>query len=154
MKRNAEAMCIPVTDVERIILSHWHADHSGGIITFLNLRESQSQASAAAKPCVVDLHPDRPLARGIDSHGKVIGRLPADPTFAEVQAAGGIVELHAEGHLVADGTIWVSGAIPRVTPFEGGIIGGVKWNKNPGAEHGEWVKDEVYFISSIRTPPG
>lgn len=135
--RNIEAMQVPVHLIERIILSHWHADHSGGMLSFLHYR---SKICGDAIPCVTDLHPDRPIARGIAPLGKVIGRLPADPTFEEIEAAGGIVETHGEGHTVAGGTVWVSGEIPRVTSFEAGLPGGVRWLNVQGED--KWVKEE------------
>ncbi|OSC99332.1 hypothetical protein PYCCODRAFT_1446804 [Trametes coccinea BRFM310] len=137
--RNIEALKLPVERIERIILSHWHSDHSGGMLSFL--RHRRAHASPSAPPCVADLHPDRPIARGIAPQGgKVIGRLLDDPTFAEIEALGGVVETHAEGHVVAGGAVWVSGEIPRVTHFEGGLPSGVRWVEREGG--GEWVKEE------------
>ena len=78
--------------------------------------------------------------------GRVIARLPADPTPAEIAACGAAVEAHAEGHAVAAGAVWVSGAIPRVTHFEGGLPGGVRWREEgDGGEEGAagWVKEVV-----------
>ncbi|KAI9059121.1 hypothetical protein FKP32DRAFT_1761112 [Trametes sanguinea] len=72
--------------------------------------------------------------------GKVIGRLLDDPTFEEIEGLGGVVETHAEGHAVAGGAVWVSGEIPRVTHFEGGLPSGVRWVEREG--RGEWVKEE------------
>ncbi|OCH89009.1 hypothetical protein OBBRIDRAFT_43879 [Obba rivulosa] len=137
--RNVKAMQVPVHRIERIILSHWHADHSGGMLSFLRHRSTMSQADATSR-CVADVHPDRPIARGIAPLDKVIGRLPADPTFEEIEAAGGIVETHREGHAVANGTVWVSGEIPRVTSFEAGLPGAVRWMNNEG--EAKWVKEE------------
>lgn len=141
-------MGVDITKVARIVLSHWHADHSGGILSFLRLRLSQAESSSAKNipRCVVDLHPDRPIARGIAPPGanKVIGRLPADPTFEEIEAEGAVVETSNEGHAVAGDTVWVSGEIPRVTSFETGLPGAVRW-KTIGTDscQGEWVKEEV-----------
>ena len=86
-------------------------------------------------------------ARGIAPVDKVIGRLPADPTFEEIEAAGGLVETHAEGHAVANSTVWVSGEIPRVTSFEAGLPGGVRWMSADGGDR--WVKEEVHIIDSV-----
>lgn len=125
-----------------MILSHWHADHSGGILAFLGARnnatswQSSQKGHGHSEPCVFDLHPDRPIARGIAPGGKVIARLPDDPTFEQIEELGGVVEKHSEGHVVADGTIYVSGKIPRVTAFEQGLLGAVRWK-------GEWVPEEV-----------
>ena len=139
--RNIEALKPPVERIERIILSHWHSDHSGGLLSFLRYRKGHAPANAP--PCVVDLHPDRPIARGISPHlaGKVIGRLPPDPDFAQIEELGGVVEKHAEGHAVAGDTVWVSGEIPRVTHYEAGIPGAVRWLEKDGK--GEWESEEV-----------
>ena len=133
------------------MLSHWHLDHSGGLLSFL--RHRRAHAPSAASPVVADLHPDRPIARGIAPPrvGKVIGRLPADPEFAQIAELGAVVEMHAEGHAVAGDTVWVSGEIPRVTHFEGGLPGAVRWVElggdssagSGGKPKGKWVKEEV-----------
>lgn len=127
-------------EIDRVVLSHWHRDHSGGIIKFLELRR-QTQAP---KEVVVDLHPDRPTARGIapPPHGRVVIRLPHDPTFEDIEAAGGRVELHAEGHLVQDRTVFVSGEIPRVVPHEQGLLGGSRWIEGQELEDARWKKLE------------
>ncbi|KZT04581.1 Metallo-hydrolase/oxidoreductase [Laetiporus sulphureus 93-53] len=139
--RNIAAMHVPTHRIDRIILSHWHSDHSGGMLSFLRIR-AEDPASASAPPCVVDLHPSRPIARGMapQPQGIVIGRHPPDPTFEQLREAGAVVETHKEGHAVADGTVWVSGEIPRVTEFEGGLPGGVRWVEKEGK--GEWVKED------------
>ena len=92
---------------------------------------------------IVDVHPSRPIARGIAplSVGRVIGRLPEDPSFESIAVTGGIIETHAEGHTIAGSTVYVSGEIPRVTPFEAGLLGGVRWIEDEGP--GKWVKEEV-----------
>ena len=80
--------------------------------------------------------------------GRVVGRLPDDPTFEQIEALGGVVERHAEGHAVAGDTVWVSGEIARVTHFEGGLPSGVRWVEKEGGGHleGEWVKEEVRAV--------
>lgn len=92
--------------------------------------------------CTIDVHPNRPTARGIappPTYDKVIARLPPDPTFEQIEQAGGKVEKSSEGHLVADCTVWVSGEIPRVTDWEGGLLGGVRWNEDKR----DWVNEVV-----------
>ena len=154
--RNLAALQIPTERINRVILSHWHADHSGGILAFLRARNKATlldditrQSSQTGDrpgdlgPCVFDLHPDRPLARGIAPGGKVIARLPDDPTFEQIEELGGVVEKHNEGHVVANGTIYVSGQIPRVTGFEQGLLGAVRWK-------GQWVPEEVGSLTCCR----
>ncbi|CAE6435963.1 unnamed protein product [Rhizoctonia solani] len=154
--RNLAALRTPVESIERILLSHWHRDHSGGIIGALEQialarakKQAKSVHSSADYPAVVvDLHPDRPIARGIapPPTGKVICRLPEDPTHSDILSAGGVVETHSEDHLVAGNSVWVSGEIPRVTSFETGLLGGVRWREfhSTSSEEirGEWVPEE------------
>lgn len=97
----------------------------------------------ARKGLVVDAHADRPTARGILPPGatKVLARLPADPTFAEIHDSGATLELYhgTEGHTVLGGTVWVSGEIPRAFEYENGLKGSVAWD----VEKKEWAADEV-----------
>ncbi|KAI6032946.1 metallo-beta-lactamase protein [Pisolithus orientalis] len=148
--RNVMAMQVPVDQIERVVLSHWHSDHSGGMLSFLQMR------SPGAPKCVVDLHPDRPTARGIaipPTYETIIGRLPADPTFELITSAGGVVEKHAEGHTVAGATIYVSGEIPRVTTFEQGLLGAVRFVEED-SKPGRWtsephIMDERYVAVDV-----
>ncbi|KDR75785.1 hypothetical protein GALMADRAFT_97658 [Galerina marginata CBS 339.88] len=149
--RNMTAMQTPVDKIERVITSHWHSDHTGGLLSFLLLRRKLEKGSAppSTSPCVVDVHPDRPIARGIapgPTYDKVICSLPLDPTFEAIEKAGAVIEKHTEGHAVAGGTVWVSGEIPRVTEYEAGILGGQRWVEkklDSGRNaRGEWVKEQ------------
>ncbi|KAJ7188140.1 beta-lactamase-like protein [Mycena filopes] len=136
--RNVKAMQVPVDRVTRIITSHWHADHTGGLLSFLKLRTRN------APECVVDCHPDRPISRGMargSERDKIFGCLPDDPTFVEIEAAGGVVGKHAEAHTVAGDGVWVSGEIPRVTSFEAGIPGAKRWVEE--GDGGKWIDDEL-----------
>lgn len=141
--RNIDSLKVPCLDIERVVISHWHADHSGGLLSFLELR------SPSTPPCIVDLHPDRPIARGIappPTFDKVIARLPPDPTFDLIEKVGGKVEIDTEGHTVADDTVWVSGEIPRITDFEGGLLGGSRWVQSEDAGRSyKWVNEPVRF---------
>lgn len=96
----------------------------------------------------VDLHPDRPIRRGIapPPEYKPKVALNPDPTFDEIHARNGAVDLHAEAHEVVgrDGAltgVGVSGEIPRWSRFERGIPGAVTWKEEDG-EAG-WFTDEV-----------
>lgn len=143
-------MKVDVSPIERIILSHWHGDHSGGLLSLLRYRKEKN--NTRSEPLVVDLHPDRPIARGIapPPGDKVIGRLPEEPTFEEIKQLGASVHLHADPHIVAGGAVYVSGEIPRVTEFEHGLLGGMRWRPNNGSSAnpeepvlGAWTPEPV-----------
>lgn len=151
LSRNLSGLSTPLAPIERVVISHWHADHTGGLLFFLDLRGKQLGGGT-----IVDVHPSRPTARGIapPPSGKVICQLPRDPTFEEIEAHGGIVEMHREGHAVAGGTVWVSGEIPRVTPFEAGLIGGVRFIPSDDGTAGSWseepdIMDERYAAVDV-----
>ncbi len=142
--RNVRGLNISTERVTRVVMSHWHSDHTGGLLSFLNLRKEQIGAGQAQ--CIVDVHPSRPIARGIapaPHYDRVICALAIDPTFKEIEEAGGVVEKHSEGHAVAGGTIWVSGEIPRVTEWETGILGGRRWVEELEEGKGQWRAEPV-----------
>ncbi|KAK0461194.1 uncharacterized protein EV420DRAFT_185457 [Desarmillaria tabescens] len=139
-------MCLLIKS-RGLSFSHWHSDHSGGLLSFLKHRTSGVASTQA--PCAVDVHPDRPFARGIapgPKYDKVIGALPPDPTFELIEEAGGLVEAHAEAHVVAGNTVYVSGEIPRITPFEQGILGGMRW------KDGQWTEEPIVGGLHLATP--
>ncbi|KIO25909.1 hypothetical protein M407DRAFT_75106 [Tulasnella calospora MUT 4182] len=165
--RNIASLNVDTSPIETVVLSHWHADHSGGILELLRIRQSQAAEKtgpAASSPAnntiAVDLHPSRPDARGIavppPTYDKVICRLPPDPTFQEIRDLGAEVSLHDEPHTVAGGQVFVSGEIPRVVKWEEGLFGAVRWvGKNdereesgqgttgkPATGDGKWVKED------------
>lgn len=138
--RNIKALQIPVHEIDRVVFSHWHSDHTGGLLSFLRLRDS---------PCIVDVHPDRPILRGIapgPTFQDVICAIPPDPTFTQIVEVGGVVEKHPEAHPVAGNTVWVSGEIARVTKYETGMASAVRWMEHTaadkGAAEGKWVPEQ------------
>ncbi|KAF9529429.1 beta-lactamase-like protein [Crepidotus variabilis] len=153
--RNIKAMQVPVERITRVITSHWHSDHTGGLLSFLALRSSIIESTRQRAACIVDVHPDRPIARGIapPPFDKVICAIPRDPTFEEIKNSGGDLEEGSVGHSVAGDTIWVSGEIPRKTDYEVGLLGGVRWVvKDSGS--GSWVTenhimDERYIVVDV-----
>jgi 7,8-dihydropterin-6-yl-methyl-4-(beta-D-ribofuranosyl)aminobenzene 5'-phosphate synthase len=126
-------------DVERVVLSHWHRDHSGGMVRAVEMVHEGKRGAGGIKEertVVVDLHPNRPEVRGVKapSVGQTIA-LGKDPTFGEIEDAGAVVEKSDQPHAVLGGMFVVSGEIPRVTDYEVGLRYGVR------LEGGRWVED-------------
>jgi 7,8-dihydropterin-6-yl-methyl-4-(beta-D-ribofuranosyl)aminobenzene 5'-phosphate synthase len=139
-------MQVPIERIERVVISHWHSDHTGGLLSFLSLRNDTIERfnESKAPACTLDVHPDRPAARGIapgPTYDKVLCALPSDPTFEAMERLKGIVDKQKHGHAVADGTVWVSGEIPRRTEFETGLNGGMRWVEE--AKDGKWISEPV-----------
>lgn len=158
------AMSVDLVQLDALVLSHWHRDHSGGIVRVLELRQEQQeqQAQQAQQEGItrtklqIDLHPSRPTRRGIarPSNPEPFCNLPADPTFEEIKAAGGKVDLHDEPHEIVVGSksgngdqgktgIGVSGEIKRVVDYEKGVVGGVRWEKDESTGEEGWFTDTV-----------
>lgn len=135
-KSNAANLKYNVAKVERIQLSHWHIDHSGGLVDAIST--IQAAKPPGMNPVIVDVHPDRPKYRGMMTPRGPFSMEP-DPTLDELRRAGAWVETHRQPHLILDGTFLVSGEIPRVTQYEGGIINGVRIDEG---SH-EWKPDEL-----------
>ena len=165
IERNAKAMRIRLDELDGVTLSHWHRDRtysvrfstssltlkeladSGGILKALQLRSELAQSTL--HPVTVDLHPERPLRRGIAPLPKRIplACLPQDPTFEEIAHMHGKVELHDEFHEMRGRNgnvtgIGVSGEIPRKIEFEIGLPGAITWMIDEEGKGG-WFTDEV-----------
>ncbi|KAF2470465.1 metallo-beta-lactamase superfamily protein [Lindgomyces ingoldianus] len=135
---NAKRIAPPLQDIYHIHLSHWHRDHSGGMLAAIQMIQDarSSSSSNSPTPLVVDLHPNRPVYRGVKTPIGTLS-LEADPTFEEIEKRGGVVEKNRNVHEVLESSFLVSGEIPRVTEYEHGIRGGVRF------EDGVWRTDEL-----------
>jgi 7,8-dihydropterin-6-yl-methyl-4-(beta-D-ribofuranosyl)aminobenzene 5'-phosphate synthase len=96
------------------------------------------RAESRSGDLVADLHPDRPVYRGISLPSHIIS-LQADPTFEEIGNAGAVVDKRSEPHTVLDNFFLVSGEIPRVTPYETGLKNAVRYDP----DESDWFSDEV-----------
>ncbi|KAJ5726333.1 uncharacterized protein N7483_007690 [Penicillium malachiteum] len=137
-ERNVKRLRPDLASIEVIQLSHWHRDHSGGLLRAIRMIKEAKSAQGRTDDLIVDLHPDRPVYRGI-AFPQMLVSLEADPTFEEISDAGGIIEKHSEAHTILDDMFLVSGEIPRVTPYETGLKGAVRFD--PGTK--DWYSDEL-----------
>ncbi|KAF2864650.1 metallo-beta-lactamase superfamily protein [Massariosphaeria phaeospora] len=138
---NASRLTPPLRYISHIHLSHWHRDHSGGILAALRAITS-AKSSVSYSKTTVDLHPSRPTYRGVSTSMGVLS-LEADPTFQEIEDAGGKVEKLDAAHEILESYFLVSGEIPRVTEYEHGIKGGVRFEEGSGDGEGKWMTDEL-----------
>ena len=141
-ERNATRSRANIAAIEHIHLSHWHRDHSGGMleaIRMINASRIQRGVNTRPPKVIVDVHPDRPDYRGMMTPLGTIVSLEADPEFDDIEEAGGVVVKQSGLHPVLDGFFLTSGAIPRVTPYEVGIRGGMRFSE----AEGHWTSDEV-----------
>jgi 7,8-dihydropterin-6-yl-methyl-4-(beta-D-ribofuranosyl)aminobenzene 5'-phosphate synthase len=101
------------------------------------IKEAKTAQLRNSEGLTVDLHPSRPEYRGIMAAQPL--SLEADPTFDEIEAAGATVAKNAEPHTILDDMFLVSGMIPRITPYEKGVIKGIRFHSSSNS----WEKDEL-----------
>ncbi|KLJ13348.1 hypothetical protein EMPG_11724 [Blastomyces silverae] len=149
--RNAERLQLDLSAVERIQLSHWHRDHSGGMLKAIHMiNEAKKGKGLPNDDLVVDLHPSRPDYRGIQMSEEIVS-LEADPSFQEIEQAGAKVEKHGETHTVLDNMFLISGEIPRMTEYETGLKHAVRFDRAAGRwDSDELITDERFLACNIK----
>lgn len=146
---NAQRLAIDLTRIEAIFLSHWHADHSGGIPRVTEAIAAARRQAGLSDPLQVDLHPDRPDRRGILLPTGTMVLLPEEPSFGAIQSAGGRIGTHDQAHTLCEGFFFGSGVIDRQTAYETGLAGhhtfrGGEVNPDP------LIMDERYLAAHVR----
>jgi 7,8-dihydropterin-6-yl-methyl-4-(beta-D-ribofuranosyl)aminobenzene 5'-phosphate synthase len=108
--------------------------------------------TAQSSGLTVDLHPSRPDYRGMMAPVPI--SLEADPTFAEISTAGGLISKNADAHTVLDNMFLISGMIPRVTPYENGLAKGIRFNSSTNSwEKDELIEDERLVMCNLKGMP-
>ncbi|KAJ5341703.1 hypothetical protein N7541_010827 [Penicillium brevicompactum] len=145
-ERNSSRLRAEIGQIEHIALSHYHRDHSGGLTRAIELINKKVGGS---KGVVVDVHPDRPAYRGVQADRPI--SLEADPSFEELEAAGGTLLKSDQLHTALDDFFLISGEIPRETTYEDGIYGGLRFNDvTKQWEEDTLVTEERYVMCNLK----
>jgi 7,8-dihydropterin-6-yl-methyl-4-(beta-D-ribofuranosyl)aminobenzene 5'-phosphate synthase len=106
---NIEKLELDLTDLDAIVLSHGHSDHTVGTV----------EAVRVANGCPVYAHPHCFLPRyyELNDGRRVKGGVPEGEGIAEIEKANGNVILSRDPVEVVPG-LWTTGQVPRVTGFE------------------------------------
>lgn len=135
MERNATRLGVDFGAIGAAMLSHGHWDHAGGLPQAF----AMIQAATPGRRVPLYLHPGMFRERGMRQPDG--GVLPMDfiPSPAGWAEMGAEPVVSAAPLLALDGLFYVSGEIPRVTPYERGLPGQVARD----AEGAEWEADEA-----------
>ena len=123
---NAKELKIDLSEVQDVVLSHFHDDHTTGLMT---LRREFAKANPAAFSRV-HIAPGIFLERRGNDHNPMIAMK------AEYQATGGKFIEHSKPDEIFPG-VWLTGPIPRAYP-EKNYPGGIEVRKD-----GAWVEDNL-----------
>lgn len=145
---NARRLGIDLARIERIFLSHWHFDHSGGFPEVI-AAVTAARSTVGLAPPIIDLHPNRPDQRGILLPSGMMIMFPREPTFEVLAKAGGEIVTTADSHPMCGGFFFASGAIDRVTDYETGLVGHHTFRSEAG-EPDPLIMDERFVAACVR----
>jgi 7,8-dihydropterin-6-yl-methyl-4-(beta-D-ribofuranosyl)aminobenzene 5'-phosphate synthase len=133
--------------VESIVLSHGHWDHSGAMFAAIDA----IRRGNGAREVPYYAHPGMFRPRGMMGPGGVVRPMDPVPGIDELTQRGARVVATTESQTVLDEMFFVSGEIPRVTPFERGLPGQVcRTDDGKGWEKDELLMDERWLGIYVR----
>lgn len=145
--RNGERLEVDFGAVEALVLSHGHWDHGGGMLEAV--KRVRAARPDGELPCY--LHPGMFRQRGIKLPSGDVCPMEDVPTPDDYRAAGSEPVVTAAATALLDGTYFVSGEIPRVTPYEKGLPGHVARDGEGDAwEPDPWITDERFLAVHVR----
>ncbi|MCC7273667.1 MAG: MBL fold metallo-hydrolase [Alphaproteobacteria bacterium] len=132
--QNVSRLGVDLAPTEAIVLSHGHWDHAGAMLRAIQMVRDRN--GGARVPVIA--HPEMFRARASRLPDGTMRAMEDVPSVAAMTAHGARVVETREPHALLDGMAWVSGEIPRVTPFETGLPG-----QHRRGDDGGWEKDEL-----------
>ncbi len=117
--KNVQRLGADLSGVEAIVLSHGHWDHGGGMLRALDLIRGGNGGN------LVDYfaHPGMFRQRASKLPDGRFRPMEDVPNVHQLTLHGARPIVTTEPQTMLDGLVWVSGEIPRVTPFETGLPG-------------------------------
>jgi 7,8-dihydropterin-6-yl-methyl-4-(beta-D-ribofuranosyl)aminobenzene 5'-phosphate synthase len=145
IERNGVRLGVDFSALDAVVFSHGHWDHVGGAVKALELIRHAN----GGNDIPVHVNDGMFVRRGMRApDGGVLpfGEVPSKNALGH---AGGKVISTDEPRLLLDGMVFISGEIPRVTPYEKGFPPHVRDVGN-GWEPDPWIMDERYAAVHVR----
>jgi 7,8-dihydropterin-6-yl-methyl-4-(beta-D-ribofuranosyl)aminobenzene 5'-phosphate synthase len=147
LARNGDRLGTPFGEVGGIVLSHGHWDHAGGIPEAVRL----IVAANGGKPVPFHVNPGMFFNRGMKiPSGDIV---PAEPVMnpADIERRGAAVVNSADARAIMEQMFYLSGEIPRVTPYERGLPPHMKQTQDGrGWEPDPLILDERYVAAHVK----
>ena len=146
-ERNVERLGFDLGSIESIVLSHGHWDHSGAMLRALQMIQSRN----GGRSVPTYMHPGMYRSRAIKTRDGSMHPMDDVPNSEQLEQHGAVVIHATEPQLLLDNLFFVSGEIPRVTPFETGMPGhhrrtedGTGWEPDP------LIMDERFVAVAVK----
>ena len=146
-ERNVERLGFDMGSIESIVLSHGHWDHSGAMLRALQMIQSRN----GGRRIPTYMHPGMYRSRAIKTRDGSMHPMDDVPNSEQLEQHGAVVIHATEPQLLLDNLFFVSGEIPRVTPFETGMPGhhrrtqdGTAWEPDP------LIMDERFVAVAVK----
>lgn len=102
---NADDMGIDLSDIEDLIISHNHADHTGGLLTIRRELQKRNPRALSRAHVGKGIFRSRPGPNGRELNGLL-------PLKADYEASGGTFIVHDKPTELLPG-VWLTGPVPR-----------------------------------------
>lgn len=147
IERNGERLKVDFGAVEGVVLSHGHWDHAGGLDKALELIHGAN----GGREVPYYLHPGMFRQRGMDfPTGGVLPFKPI-PDPESLRKGGARPHLSSAASTVLDNTYFISGEIPRITPYEQGLPRHVRRTEDgAGWEPDPLIMDERFVAVHVK----
>ncbi len=145
-ERNTQRLGADLGQVEAIVLSHGHWDHSGAMVSALGAIRARN----GNRPVPYYAHPGMFASRAMQLPNGGVRLMDDVPGVADLTAQGADVVCITEPRCFLDDMFYVSGEIPRVTPFERGLPGQVRRTADGRWEPDELLMDERWLAVNVK----
>lgn len=145
--RNSRILGVEYGAISDVVLSHGHWDHAGGLTAAIE----QIADARGAGNVSCHVHPGMFAPRGVKLQSGLVFPMETVPSPDELAGAGATVVNSRKPHVAGNGAFYVSGEIPRETPYETGLPGhmrssadGASWEPDP------LVMDERFVSVNVK----
>ncbi len=144
-ERNSGRLGLHLGLVESVVLSHGHWDHAGGMLKALDLVRARN----GGRSVPYYAHPGMFRSRARRSPGGEFMPMKDVPSIEALTAHGADVNCTRESRVLLDGMFYLSGEIPRVTPFERGLPAHYQRSEDESWQPDPLLLDERFLMVNV-----
>lgn len=146
IRRNGALMGVHFSEIEALVLSHGHFDHSEGFADAIRLIRQDDNGPRL--PLYV--HPGAFVRRGFRLPDGSVLPYQDVPSVEAFGRMGVDVITSTEPREILDGLAYLSGEVPRVSGFERGMRGHVCETRPGTWEDDPWIMDDQFMVTHVR----